>query len=1199
MMVNNALTRALAGREAELDSLLVAWEQVQAGEGKLMLISGECGVGKMRLLEVFRARLESEGVRVVRGHCIEGCGVAYQPWREVLPELMPQVEEASEAVVKRTGPVLATLFPDLWERPCMTDAQRPVALDPKAEQLRLNDTIVQVLRMAASSQPIVIVIEGGQWADEATLVLTDHLAQVLGHTRLLVCVSYCDDEIEPDHCLVALAGDQVQRVQVAPLSQEAIADLVWSELGMKEPPPTLVERVWQVTRGNAFFARELVCALMEEGEVLRQTVDGWQLNESALEEIALPRDISQLARHCLSRSSEETRLVLGWAALVGLVFWGGVLEEIGHVSEAQVGVALTEGLGRGLIVERPASTLEGEREYAFANPLVRGVCLEGVPQEAQRKLHSQIAMWLVARGEDRTNQYLGFIADHFEQAGEREQAINYLRQVGERAASQFAGAEAVSYLSRALELLAEDERAKQYDLLWIRERVYELQGAQEAQRQDLLALKALAEEMGNEQQRCEAALRRAIYADGVSDYPASIAAAREAIESAQAVGDVSAEVAGYIWWGRALWQQGNVEQAKQPLKQALDLAQGAGLRESEARSMRNLATIFQLEGYFAQAIAYNEQALHIFRELGVLQDEIRIYNNLGIIYSNLGSYIEAKHYLDQAVNACREIGHKKLETSALEDSCALFHRLGDDEIALEYGQQSFSVAEEIQSFQTQSYVLMYIGHALVGLDRLDEATRAYHRSLNIRRGMGQTNLTMEVLAGLIRVSLAKGDLAQAQSYCEEVLTYLETSNLDGTEEPFLIYLTCYHALRANQDARADEVLRTAHLLLLERADRIGDKDLRRLYLEKVAAHKEILDRVGGQKDIKSAVVYVADKEAERKDERKPKDRLVKDLVEARRRVAMLGAARVRYKQVEEKLWQSEKHFRSIAETTSEAVIIFNAGENIFFWNKAARDIFGYWVSEVKGKLLASILTEEFQQLLRREMRQVVATGISELMGKKIEVMAIRKNGANGALEEFPLELALMSWRMERDVFFTAMGHDIMERKQAQEALERAYAEVEKRVEERTAELQRATAERELLQQEIIQAQHRTLQELSTPIIPVVDGIIVMPLIGSIDSMRARDITRNLLAGIREHQAEVVILDITGVDVVDSGVASHLNKTIQAARLKGAHTIVTGISDVVAETIVDLGIDWAGIETVFDLQTGLVAALNSLGIKLTK
>jgi ribose transport system substrate-binding protein len=142
-----------------------------------------------------------------------------------------------------------------------------------------------------------------------------------------------------------------------------------------------------------------------------------------------------------------------------------------------------------------------------------------------------------------------------------------------------------------------------------------------------------------------------------------------------------------------------------------------------------------------------------------------------------------------------------------------------------------------------------------------------------------------------------------------------------------------------------------------------------------------------------------------------------------------------------------------------------------------------------------------------------------------------------------------------------------------------------------------------LQQEIIEAQQRAIEELSTPVIPIMNapdgggGIIVMPLIGSIDSLRARDITRSLLAGISRHRAKVVILDVTGVPIMDTGVVNHLNKTIQAARLKGARTIVTGISDAVAETIVDLGIDWSKIETQSDLQTGLQLALAGMGLHI--
>jgi rsbT co-antagonist protein RsbR len=187
--------------------------------------------------------------------------------------------------------------------------------------------------------------------------------------------------------------------------------------------------------------------------------------------------------------------------------------------------------------------------------------------------------------------------------------------------------------------------------------------------------------------------------------------------------------------------------------------------------------------------------------------------------------------------------------------------------------------------------------------------------------------------------------------------------------------------------------------------------------------------------------------------------------------------------------------------------------------------------------------------------------------------------------------------------FNRMAGAVQER---EAELVQAREEVEKQVEERTAELQREIAERERaqeesmrLQQEVIEAQKHALQELSTPIIPVMERVIVITLIGHIDSARARDITRSLLAGIREHRAKVVILDITGVPIVDSGVADHLNKTIQAARLKGAETIVTGISDAVAETIVDLGIDWSGVEISGNLQTALRAALAKMGQRIVE
>ena len=172
-------------------------------------------------------------------------------------------------------------------------------------------------------------------------------------------------------------------------------------------------------------------------------------------------------------------------------------------------------------------------------------------------------------------------------------------------------------------------------------------------------------------------------------------------------------------------------------------------------------------------------------------------------------------------------------------------------------------------------------------------------------------------------------------------------------------------------------------------------------------------------------------------------------------------------------------------------------------------------------------------------------------------------------------------------------------------LETVRDSLEEQVAARTIELEASYAESERLHQQILESQQQMIRELSTPVIPVIDtpdgagGVIVIPLVGNIDSMRAQDITRSLLAGISQHRARIVIIDITGVSMMDTGTVNHLNKAVQAAKLKGAQTIVTGISDAVAESIVELEIDWSNITTLSNLQTGLAAASQDLGVELTK
>jgi rsbT co-antagonist protein RsbR len=271
--------------------------------------------------------------------------------------------------------------------------------------------------------------------------------------------------------------------------------------------------------------------------------------------------------------------------------------------------------------------------------------------------------------------------------------------------------------------------------------------------------------------------------------------------------------------------------------------------------------------------------------------------------------------------------------------------------------------------------------------------------------------------------------------------------------------------------------------------------------------------------------------------------------------------------------EAEEKLRYLAlavEQAPDGVAIANMEGYLQFANPAWVKMHGYEGDELLGQNLSVCHTEE-------QMQKDVSAQIDRVMKNGSDQGEVGHKRRDGT--PFPTWMSTTLIKDEKGNSFGLVGiaRDISEQKEIE-------------------------AERERLQQQIINAQQLALKELSTPVIPIykradVGSILVMPLIGTIDTKRAKDITRRLLAGISEHEASIVILDITGVPIVDTGVADHLNKTVQAARLKGAHTIVTGVADAVAETIVELGVEWEGVQILRNLQTGLITALNWMGVKL--
>jgi anti-anti-sigma factor len=258
-----------------------------------------------------------------------------------------------------------------------------------------------------------------------------------------------------------------------------------------------------------------------------------------------------------------------------------------------------------------------------------------------------------------------------------------------------------------------------------------------------------------------------------------------------------------------------------------------------------------------------------------------------------------------------------------------------------------------------------------------------------------------------------------------------------------------------------------------------------------------------------------------------------------------------------RLQQTETQFRTIVENVPSGICITNEHGTFEYVNPAYCRIYGYREEELIGQPFTIVVPKEQYQ----QAQELHDTFLAERREIPADWQVVNKAGAVLHIMASAAYLEEADGHARKVTFVL----DISDRKRIEE-------------------------QHTLLQQQLIDAQRDTLRELSTPLIPITDEVVIMPLIGTIDSQRAQQIMEALLEGTAQHQAELAILDITGVAVVDTQVAQALVSAAQAVRLLGAQVMLTGIQPQIAQTLVQLGVDLSGIQTEGSLQAGIAAAL---------
>jgi predicted ATPase len=989
----------LVGRETELKGLQDALRRiVERGQCRVLTVVGEAGVGKSRLLDEFSAWSELQPQDLVRFEGRVDREMRHQPYA-LLRSLFSfrfGIRESDAAGVARDK--LVRGLDSGFQAGAGTQARLEMkahivgqllgldfsasphvqTIGEDAQQLRDRALIYlgEYFRALASQHPVLVLLEDLHWADDSSLDAVEGLAASLAlgasgaSPVLLLCAARPSlYERRPGW---GSGREYHDRLELSPLSKDNSRLLVAEILQrVEQVPPLLRDLVVGGAEGNPFFLEELIKMLIEEG-VIRKGKTAWSVEAERLGDLYVPPTLTGVLQARLDRLPFDQRQVLQQASVVGRLFWDLAVAYIAAAAQTEpdaeeVARALQSLKGREMVFPEAVSAFEGAYQYLFKHALLREVTYEGVLKRVRRAYHGLVADWMMAQAGERETEPAGLLADHLALAGRAEEAAVYLRRAAEQAVAAYANAEAAACYSRALELMPEDNSEERYAMLLAREKLYELQGAMEERGRDVVALEALAKALDSaheapagKSRRAEAALRRAAYEMRRGDTAAALAAAEAAVRLTQEARDIYGEADARNVWGWFLIVQGEYEEARRQLEQAVALAQKCGARDVEAESLAGMGWVFwstgnygvthatyfeqageiyretgdrrgearahhrrgilyvgagdlprarthyersldinhemgnrpgeavtlgalawvyrgeddyagasacheralaiqrelgaplaaamgqatfaetlAAQGQYARGEALCRQALRVFRESADRRSEGGVLGTLGLIHCQQGDYDQARAYLEESLPLCRDFGERWVQSKILVALGLVCHFEGEDETARGYAQRALENGPAPYHLgQGQSSLVL--GHALAGLRDGAGAIATYRQALDRYRQSGFLNNPMEALAGLARVALAQGDKLQALEHVEAILHHLRAHTLDGTFEPFRVYLTCYRVLKANEDTRAEEELRTAYQLLQERAAGIEDDRLRHSFLEKVPSHRELV-----------------------------------------------------------------------------------------------------------------------------------------------------------------------------------------------------------------------------------------------------------------------------------------------------------------------------------------------------------------------
>jgi predicted ATPase/DNA-binding CsgD family transcriptional regulator len=637
---------SLIGRDDERDRLQARLQRAIAGHGGLVLISGEAGVGKTRLMDELAA---STDVPVLRGAANHDATSAYGPIVAALRSYLRAVPDG----LGDCGPLgdhLRLLLPELGPAPGDVD------------RTTLREAVRYAFARLSDEHGALVVLDDLQWSDAATLELVAELAPAMSEIPCLLLGAYRSDELPREHPLRRMRNElrrtrTLAEISLNPLDDAGTAALLETALGAPPSRP-LVRAIQDRSQGLPFFVEELASALSTEAR-LQKGAAGLELAEGS--EVSVPETVRDAVLLRCGDLSPEGRSAAEVAAVAGDRFELEAVVEL--AGEAGVG----ELLELGLVRER------GDGAGAFRHALVREALYRDVPWLRRRALHRQLGERLEATAAPRVE-----VATHWLGAHDEERARQELMRAAGEFHSVHAYRDAAGMARRALELWPEDEAVEERLVALERHAAWaelagELADAASTWR-EVSSLHRAAED-GPALAAAQRRLGRVCALQG--DRSGAIESLTIAADAFAASGDLGAAAGDRLAAADYLHFAGRHAAALELSRRAGEEARAAARLDLQSRGLAAEGVVLAKRGEFEAGLELVKQGLSLALEHGLTTEAADAYQRLGTVFETAGDYAHAREALASALDLCRVSGDSGPEAGCIACMAYVLRELGE------------------------------------------------------------------------------------------------------------------------------------------------------------------------------------------------------------------------------------------------------------------------------------------------------------------------------------------------------------------------------------------------------------------------------------------------------------------------------------------------------------------------------------------